>query len=178
MKASPAPVVSTTGPALKAGTSVDPVLVWRSAPASPSVISAAPTPFARKHVARLSRVVDAGHRNAGQQRRLALVRRDVVAERVDRIVDGLGGRRIEDGDDAGRLGDLQAAPRRGDRLLELGDEDGGRRGSRRRPRRRRPALIVPAAPGTTMMALSPVWSLTIDEGGAGRLVGRLDDPRP
>src|SRR5262249_57754262 len=40
LKASPAPVVSTTGPALKAGISVDCVLLWRRAPASPSVMSA------------------------------------------------------------------------------------------------------------------------------------------
>ena len=130
-----------------------------AAPASPSVISAAPTPFAKEYVPGLARLGDSPDRNAGQERRLAFVRRHVVAKPVDRFVDRLGRRRIEDGDDAGFLGDLKPANRGCGRLLELGDEN-------RRPRIASAAAstsaapIVAAAPGTTMIALSPVLSLT------------------
>ena len=47
LKASPAPAVSTTGPALKAGRCSEVVLPCSSTPFSPSVISAVPTPLRR-----------------------------------------------------------------------------------------------------------------------------------
>jgi hypothetical protein len=46
LKASPAPVVSTTGPAFAAGTSSDPPGPCSSAPRAPSVTTAAPAPRA------------------------------------------------------------------------------------------------------------------------------------
>ena len=46
LKASPAPVVSTTGPTATAGTSSERPCPWRSAPSAPRVITAAPAPRA------------------------------------------------------------------------------------------------------------------------------------
>ena len=96
----------------------------------------------------------------GERLGLALVGRDVVAQREERVVDRHRRGRIEDGGHAGRAGDLEPMARRLDRLLELGDEDAGRRDQLGLP------LDVggrdrAAAPGATMMALSPLRSTKI-----------------
>ena len=87
LKASPAPVVSTTGPALNAGIEhrCGRCVEERAGLAERDQRRA--DALLQEDVAGLARVVDGLDRDAGQKRRLVLVRRDVVAERIDRIVD-------------------------------------------------------------------------------------------
>ena len=103
LKASPAPVVSSTGPALKAGISVELAFGVEERAGFAERDQRRADALPQKHVARLPRIVDGLDRHAGQQAGLVLVRRDVVAERIDRIVDRHRRRGIEDGDDAGAL---------------------------------------------------------------------------
>ena len=87
-------------------------------------MSAAPAPLARKTSPARRASSTLATATPVSARRLALVRRDVVAQRKDLVVDRLGRRGIEDRGHAGHARDLEPALRRGDRLLELGDEDG------------------------------------------------------
>ena len=79
--------------------------------------------FGQQRIAGAARGVKVGHGDAGEGLGFDFVGHDVVAEAEHRVVEGPGGRRVEDGGDAGRTGDLEPAPRGVDRLLELGDED-------------------------------------------------------
>ena len=74
LKASPAPAVSTTGPAENAGTSVDWPTEWSRAPCSPSVMSAVFTPLARNTSPALRASSTDLTATTGEERRLALVR--------------------------------------------------------------------------------------------------------
>ena len=129
LKASPAPVVSTTGPTWNGATSSEPPAVWSSAPLSPSVMHARrrhPWRAGWRRRARASSRVST--RRPGQFLGLGLVGGDVVAER-DRCASaarpaGAGLRMVVT--PAARAISSATAGRL-DRLLELGDEDAGRR---------------------------------------------------
>ncbi len=107
---------------LEGGTSTDSFLVWYSAPCEPSVMIAVLTPIARSlsAAARASSTVVTGRRSGFP---LALIRRDIVAEREDGGVERLRRRRIEDRRRPTRFGDLKRPDRSVERLFELGHED-------------------------------------------------------
>ena len=176
LKASPAPEVSTTAPAWKAGTRVDSVARVEQRPGRAERDQRGARALAQEDIAGLAGVVDAVDRDAGHHRRLGLVGRHVIAEREDRIVDRHCGRRVEHRDHARGPRDLEPAPGRRHRLLELGDEH---RGGADRVRGRLDVGRADRFGGAGDDDDGVVAGLVVDEdeGGAGRLVADLGDPR-
>ena len=176
LKASPAPVVSTTGPADIAGTSAERPCPWSSAPAlAERHHHRADAPLAQP-LGRRPRRLDVADRHAGQRLGLGLVRRDVVAEREHRVVGssrpGAGFRIV--------VTPLpraisSAAHRRVQRLLELGDED-RRAGDQPRLRVEVGGRDGGRGPGADDDGVVAGGLLDEDVGGAGVAVGARASP--
>src|SRR5262249_39138779 len=76
----------------------------------------------QEDIAGLLRITGGLDADTGQKRGLALIRRDIVTETIEAIIETLGRSWIEDGHGSRGPGDLEAAFRGGARLLKRGEE--------------------------------------------------------